>query len=68
MGNHGKDERMSTDFENAVIEYGKALNDATFSPAKLMKLRSELSKIIESEFGPGEFASALRNIVAWTAM
>lgn len=59
---------MSTDFENAVIEYGNALNDAKVSPAKLMKLRSELRKIIEIEFGPGEFANALLNIVAWTAM
>ncbi len=59
---------MSTDFENAVIAYGEALNDAKASSAKLTKLRSKLQKIIESEFGSGEFASALRNIVAWTAM
>ncbi len=59
---------MSTDFENAVIAYGEALNDAKASPAKLIKLRSELQKIIEDEFGPGEFGFALRNIGAWTAV
>lgn len=59
---------MSTDFENAVIEYGKALNDAKVTELQLARRRSKLQKIIESEFGSGEFASALRNIVTWTAM
>ena len=59
-----RDKKMSTDFEEALIAFGRALFDKDTPQAEREKLRSVLVKIIASEFGPGEFERALTRIVA----
>ena len=54
---------MSTDFEEALIAYAQSLDAAWATDKDRERLREELVRIIDAEFGDGVFAIALKRLL-----